>query len=112
MKYTLLVFFSVILFIPFCANAQSSGWVWGQGNTGAGIDAYAVATDALGNVYGAGINYMNTSSTFGSITLPNSSVSGTAGGMGNIQSVWIKYSSTGTPLWAAGTQNSDDWLIT
>ncbi len=116
MKLTLIAFFSIILLLPPAkflmpaAHAQASGWQWGRGNDGAGIDAYAVATDGAGNVYGAGINYENTPSTFGSITVPNSAVFGTAGGLGFIQSIWVKYSSTGTPLWAAGTQNSDDWL--
>ncbi len=110
MKSFLIVLFSATLLLPFGASAQASGWVWGQGNGGAGIDAYAVATDALGNVYGAGINYENTASTFGALTVPNTAVAGTAGGLGFTQSIWVKYSSTGTPLWAAGTQNSDDWL--
>ncbi len=116
MKQILIVFFSMILLLPPAkclipaADAQASGWVWGRGNTGAGVDAYAVATDGSGNVYGAGVNYEHAPCSFGAITVPNSSVTGTAGALGFIQSVWVKYSSTGTVLWADGTQNSDDWL--
>ena len=71
MKQILIVFFSMILLLPPAkclipaADAQASGWVWGRGNTGAGVDAYAVATDGSGNVYGAGVNYEHAPCSFG-----------------------------------------------
>ena len=105
MKYNLfvvllifLLFLQTTVLLPV-AIAQSGQWLWGRGNTGGGIDAYAVATDSSGNVYGAGFGG---SSSFGAITVPYSGSSE--------QAIWVKYSPTGTALWADGTQNGNAYL--
>ena len=51
------------------ATGQATGWQWGRGGTGSGIDAYAVAADASGNSYGGGVNFGGVASVFGTITL-------------------------------------------
>lgn len=83
-------------------NAQS--WVWAN-NTAASSsreDAYYVKTDATGNVYVAGVFYGPTV-TFGSVTLSNS-------GSGYSDVFLVKYSSSGSVIWAkrAGGSNVDE----
>ena len=97
-KATLL--FPLLLF-SFVVSAQS--WQWGQcAVTNSVIEAYAAAADNAGNSYGAGMNYGGFTS-FGTIAVPNVPSAG-------IQTVWVKYSPTGSVLWADGTQNGDSYL--
>ena len=121
MKKISTILFSVFLLLPISkcilpvTHAQSGTWLWGRCNTGADMEGYAVATDRFGNVYGAGYNFPTTytngaAAIFGSITVPNTATTGTAGGEGFIQALWVKYDSTGTALWADGTQHGDAWL--
>ena len=69
------------------------------------MDAWSVATDAVGNVFGAG-NAIAAGSivSFGGITVPPSV------GLG-IQSMWVKYNSSGAVLWAGGTVRGDTRII-
>jgi len=107
--------FSPAKFMLSVSYAQSGGWQWGQGSTisggGFGNDAWSVATDMAGNVYCAGFNFENSVTAYGAIALPNTSTTGTCDGSGFIQVTWAKYSSTGTVLWADGTQNGDAWIF-
>src|ERR1017187_10302339 len=94
-KYLLLF---VLLILSFTSSYAQSGWRWGRNNTShSGSEGYAVATDPSGNVYGAGSGQSPNPAVFGSFSVP---YSGT--GPFNIQSFWVKYSSAGVPLWAAG----------
>ena len=80
--------------IQSSANAQS--WQWGRAGTVTGMDSWPVATDASGNVFGAGYVYSSGISNFGGgVTL--------AGSTSGQQSAWVKYNTAGTPLWAGGT---------
>ncbi|MFI5196818.1 MAG: gliding motility-associated C-terminal domain-containing protein, partial [Chitinophagales bacterium] len=102
MMKKVLLFFIYWYGLFFAMDTHAQGWVWGKGNIGAGIDAWAVATDASGNVYGAGYRYIGGSDTFGSVIVPPPP-SGT-------QTLWAKYSSTGTVLWADGTTSGNTTL--
>ena len=94
----LIIMFIVLLspgkYISPDANAQ--GWQWGRAATGVGIDSWPVATDASGNVFGAGYVFSGGATNFGGGVTLAPSLSGQ-------QSAWVKYSTTGTPLWAGGT---------
>ena len=99
-KYAALFLF----FSFFAANSYAQGWLWAKGNTGAGVDAWATATDPSGNVFGAGIVLGGGGNvTFGSVVIP-------ASPLGD-QCVLVKYDPSGNIQWAFGTQQSDPWLI-
>lgn len=82
--------------------AQSPNWQWAKSVGGTyNNEAKSVTTDATGNVYVAGI-FKNTSITFGSTTLTNTTT--------NKEDIFIvKYDATGNVIWAknAGGTNSD-----
>ncbi len=80
-------------------SASAQGWVWGRASTGAGLDAWQVATDASGNIYGGGIQIYAGSLSFGGIAVPP-----------NAKSVWVKYDPSGTVLWADGTISGQTYL--
>ncbi len=98
---TLLVL-SILMLAPLKSiqtTASAQGWVWGKGAVGGGQDTWAVATDPSGNVYGGGITLGGGTTDFGSgITIP-------VVGTGYI-AIWVKYSPTGTPLWAGSASSS------
>ncbi len=97
----------VLLFFAFAGlyttNASAQSWSWGRGSDGAGDDAWAVATDPTGNVWGGGIKFGAGTLTFGPYTVPPS------GGTG-YQAMWVKYDNTGVPLWADGTTSGNTYL--
>lgn len=69
MKHIFTLILSVLLLTPPAAKSQS--WQWGRVGAGAGCDAYAVATDNSGNVFGAGWLFTNVTTDFGSgVTIP------------------------------------------
>ncbi len=90
---------ALLLASPFkklIPHAAAQAWQWGRSGTGVTCDAYAVATDPSGNVFGAGWTTGGTGAmTLGSISLP--------GATGTYRSMWVKYDNAGTPLWADGT---------
>jgi len=104
------LFFIFIICNSLDLHAQT-GWVWGAGGGGSGNDGYCVATDNAGNAYGGGINYGASSTTFGSLTVPCTGLPLSGWYFSPMQAVWVKYSPTGTPLWADGTQNGDAYLF-
>jgi len=89
----------------FLPHAVAQSWQWGRQNTGSGVDAWAVATDASGNVFGGGVGLWGTSSLdFGSgVSISLSSPTPNT-------SFWVKYNNSGTPLWAGCTIGGDSWL--
>jgi hypothetical protein len=89
------ILFVLLLLMPVLGNAQS--WQWGAGSNGTEVEVYPVATDRFGNVFCAVAKVFEDTSavTFGSVSGPTP-VSGTT------QVVWVKFDSTGTPLWAGG----------
>ena len=97
---TLIVFF----LFNTSATLQAQNWKWGRGNTGTGLDGWAVATDPSGNVFAAGINFGIYPAVIGPYTLPDV-------GPGAYQCIIIKYDANGNVLWANGTQNGNSCLI-
>jgi hypothetical protein len=101
MKYSILPL--LLIFVTKLCFAQTPQWAWGSSpSIGAGsgslITPYA-ATDALGNVYVTG-SFSYPSVTFGSTTLTNA-------GSNTFDIFLVKYSPTGTIVWAVsagGTQ--------
>ena len=92
-RFVLLLFLS-LSFVTGTATAQ--GWQWGRGSGGADGEAYPIATDPFGNVFGLLAKTADTGIvTFGG-------VSGPAAFPGTTQCVWVKYNNAGTPLWAGG----------
>ena len=102
----LIIMFIVLLspgkYISPDANAQ--GWQWGRAATGVGIDSWPVATDASGNVFGAGYIFTGGTTNFGGgVTVPST-------GTGE-QTVWVKYNSAGTPMWAGGVTGGSAYIL-
>ena len=86
------------------STASGQGWQWGRSAAGVGIDSWPVATDASGNVFGAGYMYSGGTANFGGgITI--------AGIGGGEQAVWVKYNSAGTALWAGAVTGSDAYIM-
>ena len=105
MTKRIIYIFSLLLFglIPSFVNAQ--GWIWGRSTTGINeqFDAYSVAIDASGNVYGGG--FINTNVLpvhFGSVTVP--CILPTF----NPQPMWVKYDPLGNVLWAGSVTAGND----
>lgn len=99
MKHIFTLILSLVLLLPSAARSQS--WQWGRVGAGAGCDAYAVATDNSGNVYGAGWLFTNVTADFGGgVTIPPF-----PGTMPTYRSMWVKYDNSGTPLWAGATDS-------
>lgn len=98
--------FTVILFVlsSIFSVASAQTWQWGRGNTGSGMDGWAVATDPSGNVFVAGINFGISPVTLGTVTVPDA-------GAGSYQCIIAKYDANGNILWASGTQNGDAYLF-
>lgn len=82
--------FLAIIFSSINTHAQMA-WKWGR-TASAVSESYPVAADNMGNVYAAGINTESTAAVFDSVSVPAT----------GYQSVWVKYSSSGEPLWADG----------
>ncbi len=78
--------------------AQPS-WQWGRGDHVTRGEGYPVTTDRFGNVFAVHIDYGAYSDT-GIVSF--GSVSGPAKTAGIMQSVWVKFDSAGTPIWAGG----------
>ncbi len=88
--------------IQSSANAQ--GWQWGRAATGVGIDSWPVATDASGNVFGAGYIFTSGITNFGSgVTVTSIGTSE--------QSFWVKYNSAGTALWAGTVTGGASYIM-
>lgn len=80
------------VFIQNFLFSQNTEWVVSMGGTRAD-KGISIGTDSLGYIYVSG--YFNTSATFGSFTLTNSSPSGN-----NKEAFVLKMDSAGTVLWA------------
>lgn len=98
--------FLILLFSNSAATAQPE-WKWGVSNKimhrpgfWGQLDAWPVAVDKSGNVFGAGyIDTESLSTTYGSISLPN---------VGHrVQLLVVKTDSNGHYSWAFGTQYGD-----
>ncbi|HWY38576.1 MAG TPA: hypothetical protein VNY73_08460, partial [Bacteroidia bacterium] len=66
----------IILFITLCylkMESQTPNYVWAEGFGGNGYDGMKIATDAAGNVYGAGF-FQSDSITIGNFTFYNDSL--------------------------------------
>ncbi len=101
MKYThSVIILLLVLFVSSQSHAQ--GWLWGRGNTGAGMDAWPVATDNSGNVFAAGFSW-RPYITFGSYKVPFTP--------GRMQCIVTKYDGSGNFLWARGTLTGDSYLL-
>ncbi len=107
MKPLLSCILTVFLFLtPFrqlLPTAAAQGWTWGRQGTSAKLDAWQVATDAFGNVYAGGMKPSIGTTIFGSYTIPGYTV-------GVSQSIWVKYNSSGTLLWADGSISGSIYL--
>jgi gliding motility-associated-like protein len=99
-----LFFTGVTFLLLYAVTATGQTWLWGRGNTGSGVDGWAVAIDPAGNVFAAGINFDPYQVAFGTTVIPNA-------GSGAFQCVLVKYDVNGNVLWATGTQNGDTYLI-
>jgi hypothetical protein len=94
-----------LLFAPFTgtlSTASAQGWQWCHSSSGAGMEAFSIATDGAGNVYGGGSIFDAGYATFGSVAVP--------GVPFTKQSVWVKYDASGKVLWADGTHDGDTYL--
>jgi len=92
------LFIAALLF-AFTSFSQTPNWEWAQSSGGNNYDTgNAIAMDAGGNVYVTG-TYLSASTTFGSTVLTNN---------GNYDIFIVKYSPTGSVLWAKGFGGSND----
>ncbi len=93
--FTFSYFFIFLLAFNKSNDAAAQGWQWARGNTGDGMDGWAVATDVSGNVFAAGIDFgYSMTINFGtkSISAPyGSSIIAKYDGAGNI--LWANYAS-------------------
>jgi len=97
----ILIFLFAVFFSFYKVNAQS-GWQWGRTTTGGvGMDSWSVATDGGGNVYAGGISEPGIMDFGGGVTLTITT---------SAPCVWVKYSPSGTPLWAGCTVSGATWL--
>ncbi len=87
---------------PFCLpKASAQGWQWARAGVGTHCDAWGVAADPSGNVFGAGEILLDTGTiSFGSIIDSPTIYS----------VVWVKYNSSGVPLWSDYTRGDYCWL--
>src|SRR5437667_6086535 len=99
----ILLLFLFESFSGYYAHAQ--GWLGGRGNTGCGMDGWAVATDPSGNVFVAGITLGGMPAVFGAYTVPFTGISS------GWQCIIAKYDPSGNILWAKGVQNGASNLI-
>ncbi len=91
----------VIAIVSINTFAQASNWAWARQATGTDQEeAASIATDASGNVYATGYFY-DATMTFGSIVLHRAGIGGT-------DMYIVKYSPTGTVLWAKSAGGNDD----
>jgi len=99
-----LVIFLFLASFSFQSVSYAQSWVWGKAaNNGSLIDSWPVATDASGNVFGAGVAAGGTVK-FGSLSLPS-------GTIGAFQAVWVKYDPTGVVLWAGATSSGNVYIF-
>jgi len=98
-----ILFFTPLIY--FSPGATAQNWRWGRAGVGANIDGWAVATDAAGNIFGAGVNFNSLPLSFGGIIVPTPPKSGVY-----YQSVWVKYDPSGSVLWADATISGDTYL--
>ncbi len=108
MKNIFTLILSVLLFASPCkifmSSVSAQGWQWGRVGSGAGCDAYAVATDPTGNVFGAGWLFTNAIADFGGgVTIP----AYPGASFPTYRSMWVKYDNTGVPLWAGATDTGN-----
>ncbi len=96
----------ILLLFTGGAGAQTLPWLWTEHSTGTLADGHSVAVDNSGNVFAGGDSWQTGPISFGSITLPLATFIAFSR-----QAFWVKYSSTGTPLWADKTQNGYANLI-
>ncbi len=84
----------ILLLLPVCVaqNAYAQGWEWAKGAVGNESEATFCATDASGNIYGAGY-------FFGETSFEHDTLRTNISGLGIM--LLVKYSSTGTVLWAS-----------
>lgn len=93
----------IILALVFInVNAQTPSWAWADGAEGGSVnvESFGTTTDNQGNVYVTG-TYSADSITFGAFTLINAGGDSLSGSNGNDCYI-VKYSSTGSVLWAKG----------
>ena len=82
------------LVISFSSSISYGQLNWRWGATGSYVaEAYPVATDKKGNVFGCGVNTSGLISSFGGFTVPGT----------GYQSIWVKYNMAGVVQWAGGT---------
>ena len=70
------------------------------------MDGWPVATDKAGNVFTAGIRWDSNPAVFGTITVPNTGVTGSW-----YQPIVVKYDAAGNCLWAKGATYGDARVI-
>lgn len=95
-------FFSIILLSIFsqCSIAQTVDWQWLKGaQKNADSEGWSSAIDPAGNVYVSG-NFVADSVSFGPVTLQGDSI-------GMMQVFLVKYSPSGTMLWARGSTGNN-----
>ncbi len=94
--------YSLIVFALICipSFSQSGNWQWARQATGLQYEeGMSCATDPSGNVYTVGTIDQNANITFGTVILTNA---------GNSDMVIVKYSPTGSVLWASSAGGSGD----
>ncbi|MCW3125332.1 MAG: hypothetical protein JWO03_990 [Bacteroidetes bacterium] len=103
MKAIQLITLIVFVLIVSSIHAQTPGWSWARGNTGAGIEAWgqSVCTDAMGNIYVTG-SYKGRNIILGNDTLINTDST-------RVDTYIAKYDASGNVLWAinAGGMRDD-----
>jgi gliding motility-associated-like protein len=104
MRFT---FWAILLFMGLLLSSISmaQNWQWARGNTGSGMDGWAIATDQKGNVFAGGVAFGPGPVVLNSISVPFSS-----GGTGN-QCMIAKYDGSGNIQWANSTKNGNTSLI-
>lgn len=85
------IIFFIFLIVLSSTVLYGQGWQWASGCTG-GAEGYGIAVDPWGNIYASG--FAGQSLHFGGATLTDFGVCGT---------VVVKYSASGTFLWAKST---------
>jgi hypothetical protein len=105
--YSLIVFWVAMLFAGAFSDLHAQGWTWGRGGDVSFMDAWLVATDPSGNVFGGG--WTEAIGT-GAATVDFGSGVTYAGGSSGIQSVWVKYNNSGTALWAGGISTGNNYM--